>query len=214
LINTMRFVISALTAVLLASTTATAQVGKSLGIVDANTANEQALSAVPHLTPAVVKSIVDKRPFASITELHALLTASGLTAEQTREVYGKIFVHVNLNTGTREEIVLIPGAGNRMAREFDEYRPWRSYAHFAREIGKYVNQDEVARLAQYTFIPIDPNTAADSVILTIPGVGPRMLREFKEYRPWKSYEQFRREIGKYVDQKQVARMERFIVITP
>ena len=210
----MRTILAALTATVLVSTAASAQVGKSLGVVDANTANEQTLTAVPHLTPAIVKTIVDKRPFASITELHAALTGAGLTADQTREVYGKIFVHVNLNTGTREEIVLIPGAGNRMAREFAEYRPWRSYAHFAREIGKYVNQDEVARLAQYTFIPIDPNTAADSVILTIPGVGPRMLREFKEYRPWKSYEQFRREIGKYVDQKQVARMERFIVITP
>ena len=61
-------------------------------------------------------------------------------------------------------------------------------------------------------VPININTAADAEILRIPGVGPRMLREFKEYRPWTSLEQFRREIGKYVDKAEVARLEKYIVI--
>ena len=41
-----------------------------------------------------------------------------------------------------------------------------------------------------------------------------MLREFKEYRPYKAVEQFRKEIGKYVNAKEVARLERYIVIVP
>lgn len=61
-------------------------------------------------------------------------------------------------------------------------------------------------------VPININTATDAEILRIPGVGPRMLREFKEYRPWTSIEQFRREIGKYVDKTEVARLEKYIVI--
>jgi DNA uptake protein ComE-like DNA-binding protein len=61
-------------------------------------------------------------------------------------------------------------------------------------------------------VPININTATDAEILKIPGMGPRMLREFKEYRPYKSIEQFRREIGKYVDKKEVARLEQYIVI--
>ena len=104
--------------------------------------------------------------------------------------------------------MLIPGAGKRMAHEFDEYRPWRNWAHFQKEIGKYVNQDEVARLAQYTFIPININTASDADIQTIPGMGARMLHEFKEYRPWKSIEHFNKEIGKYVDAKEVRRLRK------
>ena len=60
--------------------------------------------------------------------------------------------------------------------------------------------------------PININTATDAQILAIPGVGKRMLREFKEYRPWTSIEQFRREIGKYVDKTEVARLEKYIVI--
>ena len=61
-------------------------------------------------------------------------------------------------------------------------------------------------------VPININTATDAEILRIPGVGPRMLREFKEYRPYTSIEQFRREIGKYVDKAEVARLEQYIVI--
>ena len=61
-------------------------------------------------------------------------------------------------------------------------------------------------------VPVNINTATDAEILKIPGVGPRMLREFKEYRPWTSAAQFRREIGKYVDKAEVARLEKYIVI--
>ena len=188
------------------------QVGKSLGVVDANVAPEKDLLAFPHMTPAVVKGILEKRPFNSITELHAYLLSEKLTAEQAMEFYTKAFVHINLNTATREEILLVPGAGNRMAREFAEYRPWRNWAQFDKEIGKYVGADATNKLKQYTFIPINLNTATDEDFLTIPGVGARMVREFKEYRPWKTKAQFDKEIGKYVGDKETARFWRFMTI--
>jgi DNA uptake protein ComE-like DNA-binding protein len=188
-----------------------AQVGKSVTIVDANVATEQQLSAIPQLTPALVKSVVARRPFSSITELDALL-GQMLSQEQRTAVYGRLFVHLNLNTATREQILLIPNAGPRMVREFQEYRPYKALAQFHREIGKYVDDTELARLEQYVFVPISLNTASDADIQTIPGIGARMLREFKEYRPYKVMEQFRREIGKYVDDKEVARLERYVAI--
>lgn len=189
-----------------------AQVGKSLGVVDANTAPEKDLLGMPHMTPAIVKGLVEKRPFASITDLNAYLLSQKLTQQQALEFYEKAFVHVNLNTATPEEILLVPGAGKRMVREFDEYRPWKSYAQFDKEIGKYVGADGAAKLAQYTFIPVRLNTASDPDILSIPGAGPRMVREFKEYRPWKSKEQFIKEIGKYVGAKEAERLWRYVVI--
>lgn len=188
------------------------QVGKSMGIIDPNVALEKDLLALPHMTPAIVKSIMQKRPFMKITDLNAFLLVQSLTPQQLAEFCGKAFIHVNLNTGTSEEILLIPGAGKRMAHEFEEYRPWKSFAQFHKEIGKYVAATETARLAQYVFIPINLNTASDEDILSIPGAGRRMVREFKEYRPWKAIEQFRKEIGKYVDAKEVARLERYVTI--
>ena len=199
-------------ALLVAAGSAHAQVGKSLGVVDANTASEQALLAMPHMTPAIVTGIVGKRPFASITDLHAYLLSQKLTPEQAMAFYEKAFVHINLNTATPDEILLVPGAGKRMVREFDEYRPWKTYAQFDREIGKYVGADGAARLAQYTFIPVRLKSATDADILTIPGAGPRMVREFKEYRPWKTREQFMKEIGKYVGAKETERLWRYVVI--
>ncbi len=96
--------------------------------------------------------------------------------------------------------------------EFKEYRPYKALAQFRREIGKYVDDKELARLEQYVFVPINLNTASDADILSIPGMGQRMLHEFKEYRPYKAMLQFRREIGKYVDDKEVARLERYVTL--
>jgi DNA uptake protein ComE-like DNA-binding protein len=187
-----------------------AQVGT--GLLDLNTAPEKDLGALPGMTAATVKGIMERRPFGSITELNAFLLEQKLTPEQTAGIYRKAFIHVNLNTGTRDEILLIPGAGNRMAREFAEYRPWRTWAQFDKEISKYVGQAETDRLKQYVFIPVNLNTGSDADILSIPGAGQRMVREFKEYRPWKTKQQFDKEIGKYVGPKEVARLWRYVVI--
>jgi len=107
---------------------------------------------------------------------------------------------------------LIPGLSDRMAHEFEEYRPYTSLEQFRREIGKYVPAAEVARLEQYVFVPMNLNSAPGSAFLTIPKMTQRMVHEFEEYRPYTGFEQFRREIGKYVDQKEVARFERYLVI--
>src|SRR4051794_17201686 len=141
-----------------------AQVGKSQGVVDANTAAETALAGMPHMTAAIAKALVGVRPFKSITELNTFLIAQGLTQEQAMDFYQKAFVHINLNTATRDEILLVPGAGTRMVREFPQYRPWKWWAQFDKEMGKYVGADATGKLAQYCFIPVNLNTATDEDI--------------------------------------------------
>ena len=194
----------------LASMTAVGQVGS--GVIDLNSAPEAELGGLPHLKPTIVKEILAKRPFGSIVEFNTFVTGQGLTAQQTGELYEKAFIHVNLNTGTSEEILLIPRAGKRMAHEFDEYRPWKTWAQFDKEISKYVGQAETDRLKKYVFIPVNLNTATDEDILSIPGAGARMVREFKEYRPWKTKAQFDKEISKYVGAAETARLWRYVVI--
>ncbi|HYE88116.1 MAG TPA: helix-hairpin-helix domain-containing protein [Vicinamibacterales bacterium] len=189
-----------------------AQVGKSQGVVDANTISEADLTKLPGMTPAIAKALIAARPFDNITALNTFLLGQKLTQEQATALYRHIFVNINLNTASAAEIMLIPGAGKRMAHEFEEYRPWRSYAQFEKEIGKYVDAKEVARLAQYTFIPLNLNTATEADFMTIPGVGKRMAHEFEEYRPWKTQAQFEKEIGKYVDAREVRRFWRYMVI--
>ena len=173
-----------------------AQVGKTQGVADIKTMPEAAVTALPGVTPAIAKALLAKRPFASITELNAFLLSQGLTQEQAAAIYAKAFVHINLNTATAEEIILVPGAGRRMQREFPEYRPWKTYAQFDREIGKYVGPEATAKLAQYTFIPMNANTASDADLMTVPGADQAWADKVKKGRPYKSAADLEKVAGK------------------
>ena len=201
--------VTALAAATLA-TSARAQVGRTAGMLDPNLATEAELTAVPNITPELAKTIIGKRPFLRPSDFTTVL--AGLSKEQRAQTYAKLWLHLDLNAASDEEILSVPGIGSRMLREFKEYRPYKALAQFKREMGKYVKPEEVDRMAGYVFVPMDLNTASDEDLLTIPGLGNRMLKEFKEYRPYKAVEQFRREMGKYVKAGEVARLERYIEI--
>ena len=124
-----------------------AQAPDAPSVLDANTALESELGTVPHITATLARVIVERRPFKSVRDLDAILQP--LSRQQRVEVYGRLFVPINLNTATDAEILTIPGIGQRMLREFKEYRPYTSLAQFRREIGKYVSKQEVARLERY-----------------------------------------------------------------
>lgn len=205
--------LAALALLLVATSPLSAQVGKNLGALDPNLATAEQLATVPGMTPAIIEAVVAGRPYLTMTALDAVL-AKSFNAEQRKAIYPKLFLAINLNTATDAEFNLIPGFGPRMLREFKEYRPYTALAVWRKEIGKYVDAAEVARLEQYVFVPVELNAATDEDILTIPGAGRRMVREFKEYRPWKNEAQFQKEIGKYVDAKEVARLWRYVTIAP
>lgn len=188
------------------------QVGQ--GIQDLNAIPEATLAALPNMTPAIAKALVAARPFQSIVEANTFLLGQKLTQEQITAIYDRAFVHLNLNTATAPEILLVPRIARRMTIEFEEYRPWINFAQFDREIGKYVDATEVARLKQYLFIPMDLNKATDDQFRTIPQLPGNMIREFNEYKPWKAKAQFDREISKYVGDKETARLWRFLTIEP
>ena len=119
--------------------------------LDANSATAAELAAVKELTPGSAQTIVAKRPFAGPAAFDAAVGA-GLSVEQKTALYSKVFVPIDLNKATREEIMLIPGMTRRMAHEFEEYRPYTSLAQFDKEIGKYVDAAEVARLRSYVVL--------------------------------------------------------------
>jgi len=133
------------------ATPVSAQVGKDL--LNANAAAEADLQKLPHMTPAIVKGIIERRPFKTVIDLNKYLLEQNLKPEQAREFYRAAFVKINLNTGLRDEFLLIPGVGSRMATELMEYRPWKTWTQFDKEIGKYVGQQETDRLKLYVFIP-------------------------------------------------------------
>ena len=134
----------------LAGTHAEAQAAK---LVDVNMAAAADLQQLPNMTPAIAQAIVAKRPYKTVVDLNKVLVDQKLTPAQARDFYRKAFIPINLNTGTKDQFLLIPGVGPRMSGEFEEYRPWKSWVQFDKEIGKYVGQAETDRLKMYFFIP-------------------------------------------------------------
>ena len=176
-----------------------------------NLATEDELTTVPGITAELAAAVVGGRPYLHAADLHAVL-AGAIGEEAALAAYRALWLPINLNDVTNEEILLIPGVGDRMAHEFEEYRPYVDMGEFRMEIGKYVDEEEVERLARYVYVPIDLNSATREEIMTVPGMSERMAHEFEEYRPYTDLDQFRREIGKYVDENEVARFERYVVL--
>ncbi len=56
------------------------------------------------------------------------------------------------------------------------------------------------------------NTVTSEQILSIPGIARSMTREFAEYRPWISIQQFRKKIGKYVDAATITGYEQYVYV--
>lgn len=188
-------------------TEATVPKADSPKVLNANLATEEDLNGLG-LAVEMVAQILEKRPFITLNELDALL---GSEVDKAA-LYKKLFVPFNLNTTPEDDFKMIPGVGDRMAHEFDEYRPYTSIKQFRKEIGKYVDEAEVARYENYVFVPVELNSASEEDIKALPGVGGRMAHEFEEYRPYTNMEQFRKEIGKYVDEKELSRLERFVYL--
>ncbi|GAA5057153.1 hypothetical protein GCM10023208_22280 [Erythrobacter westpacificensis] len=117
-------------------------------VANASTASAEELVAVEGVSQELADAIVAGQPYDDVIALNTVLLANG-TEEEAAMVLENVFVPVNLNTATAEQIALIPGMTDRMVGEFLEYQPYENMDEFDREIGKYVDEDEVARLRRY-----------------------------------------------------------------
>ena len=117
-------------------------------VIDAGTATAEDLAGVEGVSEELAAAIVAGQPYGDVNAFNTVLMES-LTEEQAATVRERVFVPVNLNEATEEQIRLIPGMTDKMVHEFEEYRPYEDMAEFDREIGKYVDEAEVARFRNY-----------------------------------------------------------------
>ena len=120
----------------------------TIAFANPNEATREDLMAAG-IDSAQADAVIAGRPYATMTAVDSVLALDNATAEQ---VYARLWMPIDLNTASAEEILLIPGVGPRMQHEFEEYRPYRGIEQFRREIGKYVDEAEVARLERYVTI--------------------------------------------------------------
>lgn len=204
---------------LLSASTASAQLGRQLGLVEPNVAADSTVAALPGMPAHTVQALKEARPILSAVALDSILASHGLTKAQRTALYPKMFVHVDVNRGTDAETMLIPGMDAKKLAAVKAGRPWKSFDAFQAAVTKAASAAEAARLEQYFFIPIDLNTFTESIMDSFASIGvgtSRWKREFAEYRPWTSMAQFEREIGKYVRGRptELKRLQRYVIINP
>ena len=119
---------------------------------------------------------------------------------------------LNPNLAGEEELIGIPHFSEELAQSIKENRPFLNMTGLNALLVKSINKEQLGEIYVKLFVPINLNTATDEEILMVPGVGSRMLHEFDEYRPYRALIQFRREIGKYVDDDELARLERYVIL--
>ena len=119
---------------------------------------------------------------------------------------------IDPNTASAADLATVEGVTPDVAQAVVSGRPYSDMTGVDKVLARTLSEKQRDSVYTRVWVPIDLNKASDAEILLIPGIGPRMLHEFKEYRPYTSIEQFRREIGKYVDKDEVARLERYVRI--
>ena len=119
---------------------------------------------------------------------------------------------VNPNLADKDELQALPNVNDEIVQAIIEGRPYSSAVDLDTALAGVMNDEQRSALYTRLFQRIDLNTASEAEILLIPGMSKKMAHEFLEYRPYKSMEQFRREIGKYVDEDEVARLEMYVTL--
>ncbi|MGQ0713774.1 MAG: ComEA family DNA-binding protein [Gemmatimonadaceae bacterium] len=138
-------------------------------------------------------------------------TAAGATVD-TLSTGDASQAFLDPNTVTREQLLTLPDVDTGAADALVNGQSYDNMLAVDRALASHMSEAERDSLYTRLWKPIDLNTATGEEIMLIPGVGERMRHEFEEYRPYTSMEQFRREIGKYVDEAEVARLERYVTI--
>ncbi|HEU4563074.1 MAG TPA: hypothetical protein VFS05_00440 [Gemmatimonadaceae bacterium] len=116
------------------------------------------------------------------------------------------------DAATKEQLTAIPGVSAQLADAIIAGRPYQNMLAVDKVLAAQLSEQQRDTVYTRLWKPIDLNTASGDEIMLIPGVGQRMKHEFEEYRPYRTIEQFRREIGKYVDDAEVARLEKYVTI--
>lgn len=118
---------------------------------------------------------------------------------------------LNLNTVSADELLnSLPNFGNRMVREFQEYRPYISIEQFRREIGKYVDDAQVAEYEKYVYVPISANEADAATLQQIPGLEAAEAATLIAARPFATNEAFLTALSAYVSADELALAESYL----
>lgn len=119
---------------------------------------------------------------------------------------------LNANTATAEQLAAAEGMTPELAEAVIAGRPYASVTAFNAKLRESLDEAQAAAVLKGVFVPVNLNTATKEELKLIPGMTPKMEHEFEEYRPYADMGVFDREIGKYVDEAEVARFRNYVTL--
>jgi DNA uptake protein ComE-like DNA-binding protein len=146
----------------------------------------------------------EKAP-SNTTTSNAPAVANSQPVTNTAASPGVANAKLNLNTASEDDFRAgIPGMGDRMVHEFEEYRPYRSIQQFRREIGKYVKPEQVAEYEKYVYVPIAENESDSATLQQIPGLDATEAGALIAGRPYASRDAFLTKLSEKVSEQELA----------
>ena len=119
---------------------------------------------------------------------------------------------MDANTVTEEQLATMDGVTPALAAAIVAGQPYENVTAFNTVLMETLDEDQAATLRETLFVPVNLNTASEADIKLIPGMTEKMEHEFMEYRPYEDMNEFDREIGKYVDEAEVARFRNYVTL--
>ncbi|MXO47687.1 hypothetical protein GRI69_05415 [Erythrobacter vulgaris] len=167
---------------------------RKISIVTALAGAAITLSACSGETEEAAEGTTAEAPVADTTEAEAASTV------------------VDANTATEEQLAGMEGMSPDLAAAVVAGQPYENVSAFNATLLETLSEEEAAAVRETLFVPVNLNTASEADIKLIPGMTDKMVYEFLEYRPYEDMAEFDREIGKYVDEAEVARFRSYVTL--
>lgn len=166
-----------------------------------NTLLKRSFSAAALILSVILISACGGGENETESEMNNASATESVTANKTAD--GKL----NINTATGEAFRSIPDVGDEMVHEFEEYRPYVSIQQFRKEIGKYVDEEQVAAFEEHIYVPISRNDSDAQTLMQIPGLDEGEAEGVVKARPYKSDKMFLDALKSYISDEELGTAE-------
>ena len=134
------------------------------------------------------------------------------TAMETGDAAAETASVLDASTATAEQLGAVEGVSPELAAAIVAGQPYASVTDLKAKLLETLGEEEAGAVLTSVFVPINLNSASEEEIRLIPGMTDKMVHEFEEYRPYEDMSEFDREIGKYVDEAEVARFRNYVTL--
>lgn len=185
-----------------------------------NTVSADQILAIPNAGDQMTHEFDEYRPYATIGQFRGEI-GKYVDEDVVRGYERYVFVPVDPTQPDADTFAQLPGLDRDEAGKLADGGPYEDDAAFLAALADLVSAEQVqlahgflasAASDTVTVLKYNLNTVTPDQILSIPNTGDRMVGEFQEYRPYATIEQFRQEIGKYVDASVVAGYEDYLFV--